>query len=511
MKDGFWKKTLQYTLAVAGGGLIVAASHNFIDQQVRAKDNLAVTPVRLEVDSTPVQRGQQQIVTSFADVVKKVSPSVVKVYVTGKAPQLGGETHPFFNDPLFRRFFGEPRGMRPAPMPRQEGLGSGVIVTKDGYLLTNNHVVENAEKVRVVVGEKGEEFDAKVVGTDPKTDIAVLKIEGKDKSFPYAIAGDSENILVGDVTLAVGNPFGIGQTVTMGIVSATGRASFGPELGLDYQDFIQTDAAINPGNSGGALVDGQGRLIGINTAIVSRTGGNHGIGFAVPINLARSVMESLIEHGRVIRGFMGVNIQDVNPALAEQFDLEKADGAVVTDVTPGSPAEKAGLKSGDVILEFNGKEVRDSRLLKLQVAQTPPSQKVPVKVWRDGKEKELTVTLKEFPSDQLAKGGSTSSDSPGEDLLDGVTVGDLDRNLRQQFNIPAKVEGAVVLEVDPGSPSYRAGLREGMVVQEINRKPVKDAAQAVELSDEAKDKTALLKVWSHGGSHFIVVKDANLG
>jgi serine protease Do len=506
MKDGFWKKTAQYTLAVAGGGLIVAGSHNLIDQQVRAKDDVK-GPVRVEVDATPVQRGQQQIVTSFADVVKKISPSVVKVYVTGKAPQLGGENNPFFEDPLFRRFFGQPHGMRPAPMPRQEGLGSGVIVSKDGYILTNNHVVENAEKVRVVVGDEGEEFDAKVVGTDPKTDIAVIKIESKGKSFEPAVAGDSDKIQVGDVTLAVGNPFGIGQTVTMGIVSATGRAS----LGMEYEDFIQTDAAINPGNSGGALVDAQGRLIGINTAIMSRSGGNHGIGFAVPINLARSAMESLIEHGRVVRGFMGVNIQDVDPALAEQFDLKKSDGAVVTDVTPGSPAEKAGLKSGDVIVAFNGKDVRDSRLLKLQVAQTPPSQKVPVKIWRDGKEKELTVTLKEFPQDQLAKSGKKSGDANTEDVLDGVTVGDLDRNMRQQFNIPAKVEGAVVLEVDPESPSYRAGLREGMVIQEINRKPVKDASEAVELSEQAKGKTALLKIWSNGGSHFIVVKEHNLG
>lgn len=507
MNESIWRKSGRYALAIAGGGLIVAGSQTLLNQTVTGADQQKNT-VRVEVDSNPVKR-DRQVVTSFADVVDRIAPSVVKIYVTGKASQLGGQAHPFFDDPMFRRFFGEPQGGRPGPAPRQQGLGSGVIITKDGYILTNNHVVENAEEVRVVVGEEGEEYKAKVIGTDAKTDIAVLKIENGGKSFPHATVGDSDKIRVGDVVLAVGNPFGIGQTVTTGIVSATGRAT----LGMEYEDFIQTDAAINPGNSGGALVDAEGRLIGVPTAIVSRTGGNQGIGFAVPANLARNVMESLIQHGRVIRGFMGVNIQDINPALAEQFELKDADGALVTEVTAGSPADKAGLESGDVILEFNNREVRDARTLKLTVAQAAPGTEVPVKIMRDGKEKEVTVGLKEFPQDRqvASRSNSNGGESAEKDLLDGVSVADVNRMARQQHNIPAKISGALVVNVSPDSSAYKAGLREGMVITEINRQPVKDADEAVELSEKAKDKTALLKIWANGGSHFIVVKETTTG
>ncbi|MGZ8921352.1 MAG: Do family serine endopeptidase, partial [Limisphaerales bacterium] len=379
----------QYTVAILAGALLVGGGAALFEQNAFAKDKVA--PVRLQVDETPMQR-DKQMVTSFSSVVKKVSPSVVKVYTTFAAKQGGSAgPNPFLDDPMFRRFFGEQMdrdGLRRMPQPKQQGLGSGVIVTKDGYILTNNHVVENADEVRVQVGEGGDEYTAKVVGTDPKTDIALLKIDARDKSFPAVTTANSDQLLVGDVVLAVGNPFGIGQTVTMGIVSATGRAT----LGLEYEDFIQTDAAINMGNSGGALVDAEGRLVGINTAILSRTGGNQGIGFAVPVNLARYVMENLIEHGRVVRGFMGVNIQDISPGLAEKFELKDREGALIAEVTPDSPAAEAGLENGDVILEFNGKEVRDSRNLKLQVAQTGPEKEVPVKISRDGKIKELQVT-----------------------------------------------------------------------------------------------------------------------
>ena len=451
------------------------------------------------------------MVTSFSSVVKKVSPSVVKVYSTWKAKESGpmgmneGDLNPFSDNPMFRKFFGDRfgEGMRRMPSPKQQGLGSGVIVTPDGYILTNNHVVENADVVKVQVGEEGDEYTAKVIGTDPKSDIAVIKIDAKDKSFPAITAADSDKIQVGDVVLAVGNPFGIGQTVTMGIVSATGRAT----LGMEYEDFIQTDAAINPGNSGGALVDAEGRLLGINTAILSRTGGNQGIGFAVPMNLAKTVMDSIVQNGRVIRGFMGVNIQDVTPGLAKQFDLKEREGALVSDVTANSPAEKAGLKNGDVILEFNGKPVSDSRHLKLQVAQTAPGKEVPVKISRDGKVKELDVTLKEFPSDKAlakAKDGKASE----QDVLDGITVDDLNAEVRKQYEIPANVKGVIITEVDPNSVAYEAGLREGAVIQEIDRKPVKNAEEAVAMSD-LKGKSVLLRVWSRGGSHFVVVKPDN--
>ena len=309
--------------------------------------------------------------------------------------------------------------------------------------------------------------------------------------------------------MAVGNPFGIGQTVTMGIVSAMGRAT----LGLDYEDFIQTDAAINPGNSGGALVDAEGRLIGINTAILSRSGGNQGIGFAVPSNLARSVMESLIKNGRVIRGFMGVNIQDVTPNLAKEFNLpENTIGALVAEVTSRSPAEKAGLKSGDVITEFNGKPVKDSRHLKLQVADLAPGTKVPVKIMRDGEQKSLEVVLKEFPKDDaLAKRDQGDKESTSSDTLDGVTVGDIDAAARRQLRLPATLKGALVVQVDESSASYEAGLREGDVILEINHKAVRTADDAVQLSDKIKDKHILLRIWSRGGSRYLVVDESKAG
>ena len=467
-------------------------------------DSAKVLPLNVAVDERPVAR-EGKAITSFAPVVKKVTPSVVKVVVTGKAQKSPGfENLP---DP-FRRFFGDDFGgmgrRRSGPAPREHGLGSGVIVSKDGYILTNNHVVENADEVKVSLND-GREFIAKVIGTDPKSDIAIVKVDAKD--LPAISIADSDKIEVGDLALAVGNPFGVGQTVTMGMVSATGRGN----LGLDYEDFIQTDAAINPGNSGGALVDIEGRLIGINTAILSRSGGNQGIGFAVPVNLAKMVMESLVKDGKVVRGFMGVNIQDLTPALAKEFGLKDSSGVVVADTSPRSPAEKAGLKSGDVITAFNGKDVRDSRHLKLQVAQTHPGKTVPVKVLREGKEKTLSVTVKELPNDELASNKGHDKDTNSSDSLDGVAVSDLDGNVRSQLKVPASVKGAVVTEVDPNSAAYEAGLREGDVIQEINRKPVSGADDAVKLTENVKDKRTLLRVWSKGGSRYVVVDETKAG
>lgn len=462
-----------------------------------------VVPVRLTVDNKPIER-QGNTLTSFAPVVKKVTPSVVQVYVSAKPKRMPDMESPFSDNPWFRRFFGDQfeNPGRNSRIPRQQGMGSGVIVTPDGYILTNNHVVDNADEVKVSLNDE-REFTAKVVGKDPKTDIAVLKIDGKN--LPAVEVANSDNIEVGDIVLAVGNPFGVGQTVTTGIVSATGRGN----LGLDYEDFIQTDAAINPGNSGGALVDAEGRLIGINTAILSRSGGNQGIGFAIPANIARTVMESLIKDGRVVRGFMGVNIQDVTPRLARQFDLkDETSGVIVADVSAKSPAEKAGIKSGDVVVEFNGKPVRDSRHLKLQVAQTAPGAKVPVKVLRDGQTKTLEVQVKELPGTEVAAKDRDAGESPN-DSLDGVTVGDLNDAVRAQFKIPSNVKGAIVTQVDPDSPAFEAGLREGDVIQEIGRKPVNSADEAVKLSENQKNKSVLLRVWSSGVSRFVVVDESN--
>jgi serine protease Do len=302
----------------------------------------------------------------------------------------------------------------------------------------------------------------------------------------------------------VGNPFGVGQTVTSGIVSATGRGS----LGLDYEDMIQTDAAINPGNSGGALVDAEGRLIGINTAILSRSGGNQGIGFAVPVNLARSVMEGLVKDGRVVRGFMGVSIQDLTPALAKEFNVKEPRGALVAGVTPKSPAEKAGLQDGDIIVRFNGKDVKDSRHLKLQVAQTPPGTTASLNILRDGKTRPLHVAVKELPGTELAGRKNSDDVQSSENALKGVAVADVDLAAKQQFKVPANVQGAVVTQVEPNSAAFDAGLRAGDVILEINRKPVKTADDAVRVTANARDQRTLLHVWSPGGSRYVVVDES---
>jgi serine protease Do len=446
--------------------------------------------------------------SSFAPVVKKVAPGVVKVYTVTKAHTTGFSGPQSDMDDFMRRFFGQPfqgpNSRRNLETPRQQGIGSGVVVTKDGYILTNNHVVDGADEVKVSM-QDGREFNAKVIGRDPKSDVAVIKVDAN--SLPVVPMADSDKVEVGDVVLAIGNPFGLGQTVTTGIVSATGR---GGTLGLDYEDFIQTDAAINPGNSGGALVDAEGRLIGINTAIFSRSGGNQGIGFAIPTNLARDVMESLITDGHVTRGYLGVYIQDVTSPLAKEFKLKDNQGALVSDITPRSPAEKAGLKSGDIIVDFNGKKVTDSRHLKLEVARVKPGEAVPVKALRDGNPKTFQVTVKEMPGDeQLAKNDNQHEKDTG--TLNGVAVSDLDQGARQQYKVPSQVRGVVVTEVEPNSAAAEAGLRAGDIIQEINRKPVKTAEEAVQMTENTTDKTTLLRVWRSGGSHWVVVDESQAG
>ena len=445
------------------------------------------------------------VTTSFAPVVKKVAPSVVRVDTSIKAKERELSGGSGLDSPMFRWFFGEEPGQRGPSRrlytPPQRGVGSGVIVTKDGYILTNNHVVDGADQVKVSL-QDGRVLTAKVVGTDPQTDVAVLKINGDD--LPYVEMADSDKIEVGDVVLAIGNPYGIGQTVTSGIVSATGRAT----LGLDYEDFIQTDASINQGNSGGALVDAEGRLIGINTAIFSPTVGNVGIGFAIPVDLARFVMDSLVKDGRVSRGFIGVIIQDVTPTLAKEFKLKEATGALVGEVKPNGPADKAGFKNGDVVIEFNGKPVKDKRQLQLLVAQVKPGKTVSAKVLRDGATKTLEVTTKELPGgDRLAKAGNHESKDQG--TLNGVTVSDLDARMRREMEVPANLKGVVVTEVEPDSAAFEAGLRPGDVILEINRQPVKTADEAVRMTEDAKDKTTLLRVWNKGDSRWVLVDESN--
>ncbi len=498
-----------WTLGVAMlGAAVVAGGTTFAVNNPNGTEKPDASPVpELKVEHAPVDRARAPA-GSFAPIVQKVAPSVVEVFVTSK-PRRNSSSTADQND-LFNRFFGQGRGFN---LPNggdsgqsgpQKGLGSGVIVSPDGYILTNNHVVREASEIRVALAD-GREMPAKVVGTDPKTDVAVLKI--KAEGLPALTFADSGETSVGDVVLAVGNPFGIGQTVTQGIVSAKNRVTAND---MD-EDFIQTDAAINPGNSGGALVDMEGRLVGINSEILSRTGGNQGIGFAIPSNLCQWVMTSLIKTGRVDRGFLGVSIQSLTPTLAQQFKLDRITGALVADVSAGSPAESAGLKSGDVIEQFNNKPVKDSVQLKLQVAETSPGSKVPVQVNRNGETKTLEVTLKNAPNQKLASADRSDDNSQDSDALSGVAVADLDQNTRAQANVPDNVKGAVITDVRPNSPAYEAGLRPGDVITEINKQSVKNASEAVKLTEKPAGAQTLVKVWSRGGTRYLTVDENTAG
>ncbi|MEX2044367.1 MAG: Do family serine endopeptidase, partial [Opitutus sp.] len=422
---------------------------------------------------------------------------------------------PFFNDPMFRRFFdipdapedgggrdggsgGSSRGGR-LPDQTQQGLGSGVVITADGYILTNNHVVEGADDVKVSIGESNKRYDARVVGRDPLSDIAVLKIEATGLS--PATFGDSEQLMVGDVVLAIGNPFGVGQSVSRGIVSALSRGvGIGP-----FEDFIQTDAAINPGNSGGALIDTEGRVVGINSAILSRSGGFNGVGFAIPINLVRSIAEQIVNTGRVERGFLGVAPQDLTEELSAQFGADR--GALITEVTDSSPAERAGLKPGDVIRKINATEIRDARHLLLTVSQIAPDTEITVEYLRDGKPAGASVKLARR-DDFAASRDDRTAPKEDEGVLNGVTVGDITPQLREQLRIAPRIQGALITDVDPDSPSGRQGLRVGDVILELDRKPVTDAESAVRLSEEIEGPKVLVLIHRNGRNQFLTIDES---
>jgi serine protease Do len=455
----------------------------------------------INVDKTSIVR-DAKAVTSYAPVVKKAAPSVVNIYSTQIIHQRLYR-NPFFDNPFF--FFGDPSGQNGGShrdiTRREESLGSGIIISPDGYILTAYHVVDGMDAIKVSIPDSKKEYTAKVVGTDPPTDVAVLKIDAT--GLPAITLGDSDQLEVGDVVLAIGNPFEVGQSVTMGIVSALGRndRDIGmPSAGYSIQNFIQTDAAINPGNSGGALVDAEGRLIGINTQIKSSSMGNEGIGFAVPINLARSVMGRLISGGTVTRGYLGVSLENLTPGLAESFNLPDQNGALVGDVLPGGPAQKAGIESGDVIVEFNGKKVTDLGELQLMISECSPGTEATVKVFRDGAPKTVTVKLGELPgavtrSANNSRSRQNSPSSTTTDALDGVTVDDLGPDARQQLRIPDAVKGVIVTDVSQDSNAADAGLREYDVITEINHHAVASAQDAVNLREQAKTKRILVKIW----------------
>ncbi|RMG73675.1 MAG: DegQ family serine endoprotease [Nitrospirae bacterium] len=430
---------------------------------------------------------------SLSEVAETVKPSVVNISTTKTVTLRDNPFRDFFEDPFFRRFFGGENPFGHKRKYKSSSLGSGVIVTTDGYILTNNHVVKDADEIKVKLYDR-REFDGKVIGTDPKTDIAVIKIDAKD--LPAIKIGNSDRLRVGEVVLAIGNPFGLSHTITMGIVSAKGRSHVGI---TDYEDFIQTDAAINPGNSGGALVNIKGELVGINTAIFSTSGGYMGIGFAIPSNMARAVMNSIISYGKVIRGWLGVTIQDLTPELAKHFNIKETEGSLVTDVVEDSPADKAGFKRGDLIVEFDGKPVKDSTSLRNMVANTPPGKQVMVKVVREGEEKILTVVLGEYPEKLEARR------SYRDNVLRGVYVQNLTPELKERLDIPEKVEGVLVTNIEEDSPASEA-LRRNDVIQEINREEIKNTDDYDRVvSKIGRDESVLILVYRNGGYLYITI------
>jgi serine protease Do len=423
-----------------------------------------------------------QISEAFRAVAKRVKPAVVAIGVSQTvSPQ---RPAPFGPDDFFRRFFGqEPdENGREGPMRKfqRQGLGSGVIVDADGYILTNNHVVAEADEIMVHLAD-GREFKAKVIGTDPPTDVAVIQI--KAERLPVAQLGNSDKAEVGDLVLAIGSPFGLEQTVTFGMISATGRGGVGI---TDYENFLQTDAAINPGNSGGPLVDMRGQVIGINTAIASRSGGYMGVGFSIPVNLAADVMKRIRETGKVVRGWLGVGIQRLTPELAESLKLKTEEGVLISQVFEGGPGAKAGLKAGDVALEYNGKPVKTSYDLQSAVAWTKPGTQGALVVLRDGKRMTLKVEVEERPSQpELAraeKGGPTEF----KDL--GIQVSNLTAAEAKRYGY-TKDQGVLIADVEAGSVAATAGLRRGMLILEVSRQKVASVAEfraAMKKADLAK-------------------------
>jgi serine protease Do len=434
---------------------------------------------------------------SFADLADSVKHSVVNISTTqiikGSPMQRFGEHNSpfgrFFGDDFYKHFFGNiPQGEM-----KTHALGSGFVISTDGFILTNNHVVKKATEIKVKM-DSGKEYDAKIVGRDPKTDLALIKVT-PDKNFPEPVRlGNSDTIRVGDWVMAVGNPFGLGQTVTTGIISAKGRIiGAGP-----YDDFLQTDAAINPGNSGGPLFNMKGEVVGINTAIIAR---GQNIGFAIPINMAKELLPQL-KSGKIIRGWLGVMIQDITPELAKSFGLSTTEGVLVSDVTKDSPAEKAGLKRGDVITRFDAKEIKDSHMLSRMVAATQPKSNVTIDIFRDGKKKSLQVQIGTMPQGQ-------ESVAPENESAWGLTVQEITPDLARRLGLNPDEEGVVISGVKPGSSAADAGLRPGDIVKEVDRKKIKDVDDYNRAIQKAtKSGGVLLLVKRGDGTLFVVLKQA---
>jgi len=455
--------------------------------------------------SAPVRAQEQGIENlrqtgqAFRAVAKKVSPAVVFIKVEKTTEgKMSPHEFPFpFDDEFFRRFFGTPpegRGPRPAPKHHVQGQGSGFIISSDGLILTNHHVVGDADKVTVRV-EDGREFEAEVVGTDAPADVALIRIDAKD--LPFLEPGDSDQLQVGDWVLAVGNPFGLSHTLTAGIVSAKGRSGMGIN---DYENFIQTDAAINPGNSGGPLVDLDGKVVGMNTAIFSRSGGYMGIGFAIPINMVQQIRQQLETHGSVVRGHLGVYIQELTPDLAESFGLKDTKGILVSRVMDDSPAAKAGLRQGDILVKMDGQLVGELNQFRNRIAMTAPGTVVKLEILREGKSKDLKVTI-----GKREASNEESGETVGTVVGLGLRLQPLTDDLASEFGYEGE-KGALVAEVEDGSAADQAGIRPGDLIQEVGRQPVTSPAEVNKALEKLEGKTVLLLVRHGKGARYVTVK-----
>lgn len=502
MQNKMKKNKLSYLFLIFAGvaiGGLVFSNLEFTfpakESKVAVTNNINFASAANTFQDKPI-RTLRDFNEAFVQIAESATPSVVTIFTEKTVNRRFISPFDFFGSP-FDDFFEAPRrrGESPGANGRKEvlrGLGSGVIVSRDGYILTNNHVVDKADTIYIRTHDN-RKVEAKVIGTDPKTDIAVIKADAKNLK-PIAI-GDSDALRVGEWVIAIGSPLGenLARTVTQGIVSAKGRANVGL---ADYEDFIQTDAAINPGNSGGPLVNINGELVGINTAIASRTGGFQGIGFAVPSNMARQIMQSLIKSGKVTRGWLGVTIQDVDENIAKGLKLKKAGGVLVGTVVENSPAKAAGLKTGDVILEMNGKKLRDTVELRNTIARTSPGTKVQLTVWRDGTIKKLSVKLDEIPDQPVV-----AEQQQKMDQLLGFSAAPMSPDLAARYRLKADAGKVVVTDVEPGSNAYRAGLRNGDIIKAANRKNIASYKQFLSIVGKMKQGELLFLLIERGGSN----------